>query len=87
MPEKKRGGARWVVGGRKYNGGKRTGSGRLVVSVTFDKPTAQSLRIVCLALYGAADKTTTTKHVTNLVLADHQAWDQQVQENAEEASV
>jgi len=47
---------------------------------------ARLVRIVCLSLYGKADKDTVTKYVTNLALANWREWDNKVEENANRAS-
>lgn len=72
-------------GSRPNNGGVRKNVGALVRTVSFTKPIAQSIRAVCLSLYGKADKDTVTRYVTNLTLYDWQEWDKKQQENAEKA--
>lgn len=79
----KSGGSRLGNLSGKRGRGSKEKVGATVNTIKLDKPTAKSLRIVCLDLYGTADKDTASKHVTNLVLADWREWDQRVQENAE----
>lgn len=74
-----------VKGSRPNNGGSRKNAGAMVKSVSFADPVAQSIRVVCLSLYGKADKETVTRYVTNLALYDYQEWDKRQQENAEKA--
>lgn len=70
--------------GRRGSGSK-TRVGATVRRIGLEKEAALCLRVVCLALYGKADTETVAKHVTALVLADWQAWDEQTQANAEKA--
>lgn len=66
--------------------GSKQNVGATVRTVTFAMEIARLVRIVCLSLYGKADKDTVTKYVTNLALANWREWDNKVEENANRAS-
>lgn len=70
------------LSGRRGSGSKER-VGATVRRIGLEKEVALCLRVVCLSLYGRADTETVAKHVTNLVFADWQAWDEQTQASAE----
>lgn len=59
--------------------------GATVARVALSKEARRALRIVCLQLYGKADKETVNRHVGGLILAEWSRLDQIFRAKAEES--